>query len=211
MNSKKYTNFFKRLPLWLRIISGALIVLLVLVGAFFGYFALWNYKNSQAEKLIDQKFHSEVAQISQMKVKNFMLWEGDSMVTAEIVNKGEVRFWYGKDGVPRIDSLGQYSTSYTCFYVDSNGKKTGYAYDTGLTLDKDGKYAKWFSFQVNNLKDLADKYDLMVGVLATFPKNPSTMPFEDSWGKRDVIAHSNPDFVLKEQFRGKEVWCDLHQ
>lgn len=211
MNSKEGIKFFKRIPLWFKIISGLLIVILLLVGTFFGYFALWSFKNSQAEKIIDQRFHQEVAQVPQLKVKNFMLWEGDSMVTAEVENKGEVRFWYGKDGIPRIDSLGQHSTSYTCFYVDENGKKTGYAFDTDLVLDKEAKYGKWFPFQVNNLKDLVEKYDSISAILATFPKNPETIPFEDSWGKRDVIKNSNPDFVLKQQFRGKEVWCDLYQ
>ena len=101
------------------------------------------------------------------------------MVTVDVENKGEVRFWYGKDGVPRIDNLGQYSTFYTCFYVDKNGKKTDYAFDTGLVLNKEGEYAKWFNFQVNNLKDLVEKYDSISAVLATFPKNPETIPFED--------------------------------
>ena len=211
MKNKKDNNHNQKLPLWLKTFGGFIVIVLLLIGSFFSYFAIWNYKNNQTEKLIDQKFHQEVAQVPQLKVKNFMLWEGDSMVTIDIKNKGEVRFWYGKDGVPRIDSLGQYSTSYTCFYVDKSGKKTEYAYDTGLVLDKDKKYAKWFNFQVNSLKDLVDKYDLVTSVLTTFPKNPATIPFEDSWGKREVIEQSNPNYTLKQQFRGKEVWCDLHQ
>ena len=71
MNSKKIVNFLKQIPLWLKIISGILIVILLLVGAFFGYLTLWSFKNNQAEKIIDQRFNQEVAQIPQLKVKNF--------------------------------------------------------------------------------------------------------------------------------------------
>jgi len=132
-------------------------------------------------------------------------------VTAEVENKGEVRFWYGLNGLPRIENIGPYSTTYYCFYVDSLGKKIGYAYDIDLDLDKGGAFAKWFPFQIHNLKDLVENYNNILGVVATFPKNPETVPFEDSWGKRTVIKQSNPNFTVKQQSQGKEVWCDLFQ
>lgn len=211
MKTKPIHNYLKQFPLWQKIVGSIAFVIFILVASFVGYFIFWNYDNKQAEKLIDQKFHQEIAHIPQLKVTHFKLWEGDSMVEANIENKGEIGFWYGRHGIPTIKSLGRYSTSYTCFYVDGNGKKTGYAFDTGLVLDKEGKYAQWFPFQVNNLNDLVEKYDAITAVVATFPKDPERVPFEDRWGKREVIKESNPEYVLKQQYKGKEVWCDLHQ
>ena len=77
------------------------------------------------EKQIDIKFHKEILKVPQLKVVSFKLWEGDSIVQAEIEKKGIIMFWYGIDGVPRIDSIGHYSTSYECFYVNSKGEKEG--------------------------------------------------------------------------------------
>lgn len=175
------------------------------------YALFWNLKNNQTEKHIDQAFHQEVAQVPQIKVKSFRLWEGDSMVQADIENKGEVKFWYGQNGVPRIDSISSYTTLYDCFFVNIKGQKTDYAFTTGLVLDKESKYKKWFPFEVNTLKDLVDKYDSIIRILHTFPKKPEMIPFGDSWGKRQVVKQSDPTYILTQQLRGKEVVCDLFQ
>lgn len=210
MNKK--TAFLKNTLLGLIVVASAISLLfLIKFGAILGLIAFLNYNDARKEKIIDQKFHQEVAQIPEIKVKSFKLWEGDSIVILDIKNKGEVYLWYGEDGVPRIESLEKYSTSYTCFYVDEKGKKTGYVYDINLGLRKDNAYAKWFPFHVTNLKELVNRYDDIVKIVATFPKDPKTIPFKDSWGTRDVIEKSNPNFVVKESLFWREIWCDLHQ
>jgi len=208
----KIFNFFKQIPLWLKIVVGIISLILILILGFYSYFFVYlDFKYKQDEKIIDQKFHQEILRVPQMKITSFQLWEGDSMVTAEIENKGEVKFWYGLDGVPRIDNIDGHSTMYTCFYVDPNGKKIGYAYDTELSLKNNGQFTKWFPFEINNLSGLVERYDEIEKVLVSFPVISETVPFKDMTGERQVLEKSDPNFVVKQQLFGREVWCDLHQ
>lgn len=195
--------------LLLKIVGIFVVLAFVSILIFISYFKIKAYKDSQIEKQIDLKFHQEVVQIPQMKIKSFKLWEGDSIVEAEIENKGSVMFWYGKDGVPRIERIGSYSTSYDCFYVNDKGEKKSYAFTTGLVLDSNSNFGKWFPFKVHNLKDLAEKYDSIVQVLDRFPKNPAEVNFKDNWGERQVLKESDLEYTLTQELHGKKVQCDL--
>lgn len=196
MKSKKRGNFFSKLPLWFKIISSIVIVILFLTGLFVYAFLSMIAEDRKAEKIIDQKFHQEVSQIPQLKIKSFQLWDGDSMVRAEIENKGEVFFWYGLDGVPRLEVVGPYSTLYPCFYIDGNAKIRSNT-SQPLVLGNNSQFTKWFPFEVNSLRNLVEKYDEIIAALKTFPTNTKTEMFQSN-------------YTLKQQLNGKELWCDLY-
>ena len=139
------------------------------------------------------------------------MWEGDSLVFVNLKDKGDIRFWYWKNGVPRIDNIGQFSTFYDCFYVDKYGIKTGYAFSMNLVLNNENIFSSWFPFQVNNLKELVERYDEIIAVLNNFPKNSETVSFEDKRRKFEVVKQSDPKYIIKQRFRGRNVWCDLYQ
>ena len=194
-----------------------LVPIFLLVIYFFSFifspfdYALSGFKYGKKEEAINRKFWQEVHQIPQLRVTNFMLWEGDSLVTAQIEGKGEVRFWYGINGVPRLNYVGGYNTESVCFYVNSSGEKTAYAFHTSLYLGSPNEFAKWFPFEINNLKDMVDKYDFLLDSIFSLPVNPEMVNFKDKYSKRKVVKESNPDFILKKNFRSKEVWCDLYR
>lgn len=211
MKATEQKNFsLKRVlkPL-LIIVVGLVVIGALLIGLFFGYIAYTAHQDKVKEDKIDIKFHQEVSQTPNVQVKSFKLWEGDSIVELDIKDKGTVRMWYGVDGVPRIDNIGKYSTSYDCFNVDAQGNKKSYAFTSGLVLDNDSAFKKWFSFEVNNLNDLVVKYDDIIKVLESFPKNPTRVKHKDSWGTREVVGQSNNDFVVKPDKNKVNVTCDL--
>lgn len=174
-------------------------IIILSVAGFIAYlFLRYTVLDKRDEEIIDKKFHAEVAAIPQIKVNRFFLWEGDSHADITIANKGSVFFWYGKDGVPRIEGIGSYPIPFVCYYVDTQGNKTNYAYNMPLVLDKKTTlYKKWFLFEVNNLNDLVSRYDDIIQALNTLPKNPEMVDFKDSWGKRSVVKNPNPNFILK--------------
>ncbi len=192
------------------IIFALIIFLIVIVAAIPAYFAIWSFKNNYNEKIIDREFHKDISQYPNVKTTKFTLRDGGSMVTLDIPEKGQVSFWYGVDRVPRIQSIGRYNTSFTCFNVDKNGKKVSYAYDTSLWLDATSPYAKWFTFKVNTIGDLINRYSDIETVLNTFPKNPELVDFNDSWGERQIVERSNPNFLLKPNNGQESPVCDLY-
>ena len=205
MINKKASKVIKKFPIWLKIIFGAtfILVALILRGVL---------NDRKAEKNIGLKFHQEISNIPEIKVNSFKLWEGDSIVDMEILNKGNVHLWYGRNSVPRIDSIGGIGISQVCYYIDRNGTNIGYAGDVSLTLDKDHYYKKWFPFDVLNLQDLVNKYDEIKKVVSTFPKNPETEIFHDKlWGDRYVVKNPDPNFIVYRKIDNKEVACDLLQ
>ncbi|GEM_PF-4166831 len=232
MNKNRLLQWHKR-HLIIHSVFLLLGTILLLVLSFVAYFylkftVLYKYDESR----IDKKFHAEVSAIPQIRVDRFNLFDGDSMVNITIANKGSVSFWYGTDGVPRITGIEPYAIPFVCFYVDNQGNRTSYAYDSPLVLDKNTKlYKKWFAFEVNNLHDLVSKYDSIIQVLNTFPKDPEMTDFQDkTWGKRLVIKTPNPEFTAKTHSNifyqlislvlmgsltdkssfGKEIACDLY-
>lgn len=176
-------KFLKKLPLWVKIIGGIIVFIIFLFGLFaITVFALfYNPEQKQAEKLIEKKFYQEVSQLPQLKVNSFSLWEGDSIVLAEVEGKGMVNFWYGKSGYPRIMTIDSVETSSYCYYADTNE----YAYTTSLTLYKGSKFQQWFPFEINNLKDLVDRYNDIVAVLKTF-RSSEIANFTDEYKGREV-------------------------
>ncbi len=188
--------------------------IILIIGIVFiaisAYIAYWSIGDRFKEKIIDREFHSDIKQFPNVKVTKFMLWEGDSIVTLDIPEKGQVSFWYGIDRVPEIESIGKYNTSFTCFEVDNNGKKVSYAYNTNLRLVSTSPYIKWFSFQVNSIADLISRHDDIVKVLDTFPKNQELVDFHDSWGNRQVLAKSNSDFLMRPNKENDSPVCDLY-
>lgn len=192
---------------WGKILVVGAVVIFIFI-ALYSFFQI--LKTKQIEKKINQEFHREIINIPQLQVTSFKLWERDSIVQATVADKGKMVFWYGRDGVPRINSIGSYSTSYDCFIL-SNGRKTGYAFSMNLVLNEESKFHKWFPFEVNTLKDLVDRYDAIIDILRTFPQKPIMVSFTDISGVRQVVQNPNPEYVLLEQSRGKEVACDLFE
>src|SRR4051812_35649170 len=98
MKQKKKKVSKKKIAL---LVLGSIVgMVLVLIAAFFGYMWYVGYQDARDEKIIEKKFHTEIKKYPQITVKNFKLWEGDSMVTLALKGKGEVSFWYGVEGVP---------------------------------------------------------------------------------------------------------------
>jgi hypothetical protein len=199
-----------------RILFTVLFVLVFLlittVGLFWGYYWLWSMHNAAEEKIIDRAFHQEIRQLPQLQITHFLLWEGDSLVDASLQGKGQIRFWYGTDKAPRIDSIADYETSFDCFYINKQGQKTDYAYSTTLDLRKGSGFAKWFPFQVNNLSDLVFRYSDVVAELKLFPHRTDFVDFTDkSGGTRQVLPNSDPRFTLFTKFNDKNVACDLYR
>lgn len=193
----------------MRIILLMLGLFLLPIVIFFAVFEFRLIKDSFVEKRIERNFYKEVAMLPQITLKSFRLWEGDSMATISIKDKGEVYFWYGIGGVPTIERIGEYGTSFECFYVDSRENKVHAAYSTGLSLGQNGQFTPWFPFEVNSLSDLVEKYDQIIAILQTFPHNPPVIEHKDSWGLRYVLKNPDPKFILKTTHKGRQVQCDL--
>lgn len=215
MVSKKTSIKIKRFPTWSKVAIGIFVLVIFSVGIAFvsiSFILIGVLNDKKAEKNIDLKFHQEISNIPEIKVNSFKLWESDSIVNIDIQNKGSVHFWYGRNNVPRIDAIGNVGISQVCYYVDRNGTKIGYAGDVSLVLDKDQYYKKWFSFEVINLQDLVNRYDEIVKIVSTFPKNPETEVFHDKlWGDRYVVKNPDPNFIVYRKIDNKEVTCDLFQ
>jgi hypothetical protein len=197
---RNFTITHKRKLLWIIVLIIVLPIAFVVLDIIY-YFV----RNYVEEQIINQKFHAEVKQYPQIHVNNFMLWEGDSRVDITIKNKGRVTMWYGVDGVPRIEYIGNFGTMFGCFYVDKNGKNQESAYTTDLWLDKTSPYKKWFSFEVNTLGDLVNHYDDITKILTTFPiSSPESM----------FVANNekhipNPKYQIKNTFWNRPVVCNL--
>lgn len=191
------------------VLSGIVVITVVLVGLFFGYLSYKGHQDSIKETQIHKKFHEEVAKIPNFEVKSFKLWEGDSIVEIKVKDKGTVRFWYGIDGIPRIDSIDKYSTSYDCFNIDSQGNKQSYAFTKGLVLDKNSIFKQWFPFEVNTLKDLDMRYNDIIKILETFQKNLTKVEYKDNWGIRKVVGQPNSDFAVRPDKNKNDITCYL--
>jgi hypothetical protein len=186
------------------------LLLLVLFASVFVYFKIWNFKDSQNEKIIDKEFHQEMAKYSEVIVNKFMLWEGDSMVTLDIPGKGEVSFWYGINKVPYIESIADYNTSFNCFNLNQNQEKISYAFNQDLVLNSSNPFRKWFSFQINNISDLITHYNDITKELSLFPVNPTLVAFTDRSGSRKVLKISNYNFIVYPNEKNKSQLCDIY-
>lgn len=211
---KKITKPTKKLPLWLKIFIGIILGMVGLVVIFylilFGWMKIKSIKDHEIEKRVDIKFHQEIVNVPEVKVDSFQLWEGTSILNAEIKNK-KVFLWYSESGIG-IARIEPYTTSWDCFYIEDEGTRKSYAGGVVLELGKDSPYKKWFPFEVNNLRDLVNKHDQIVKILATFPKNPEMGIFHDRWwGDRQMVKNPNPDFVVHQKIDGKDAICDLFQ
>ncbi|MBI5614446.1 hypothetical protein HY947_05955 [Candidatus Gottesmanbacteria bacterium] len=208
---------FSHLSFGMKIFLVCIAIVLFGVGVVGAELGPWVYKmrvtDPAREKIIDAKFHQELKGVPELHVKKFQLWEGSSIVSADIVGKGPVMFWYGESGMPVIMSTGNnYDTSFLCYLVDSYGQKISYAYDLDLWLSHDSPFKKWFPLEILTLKDLVEKYDELRGYIQLLPKNQEMVDFPDSSGPRKVLKHPNPEFILyQEKYRGKYVQCDLYQ
>ncbi len=189
------------------------IIFFILLLSVFAIIAIkvviWQKTNDRNEKIIDQVFHADIAQYPNVKVTRFMLWEGDSMVTLDIPGKSPVSFWYGIDKVPRIEGIGTYNTQFDCFKVNSSGKKINYAATTDLWLDSTSPFHQWFPFYVNTIGDLLNKYDDIVKILDTFPKNQPLIQFKDGNGARTILQVPNLNYEINLN-GNKNTVCDLY-
>ncbi len=203
-------NFLKKLPLWIKIVGILLGLILLLVISFYVFLFFHFESSKKVEKMIDKKFHEELAQVPELKVEFFQLWDGDSIVHAEVKGKGPVNFWYGERGVPRIVGFGGYQVPGRCLYTDEKGERVKYGFHSMLVLDNDTPYKKWFPFEVNNLRDLVDRYDDIAAVLNKFPTKPEMTSIDIGTGSnQEMVKNPNPDYVLKYQDNGRNVHCDL--
>lgn len=186
------------------------ILVILLIGSFAGWF-WWNVqRDKKIEQVIQKEFYADVKNNPEITVNRFMLWEADSIVDIDIKDKGNVNMRYGDDNVPIISSIGDYSTSYGCYFVDENNKKTESVYSMDLDLSKDSKFRKWFPFEVNTLNDLVARYDDIIAVLKTFPQNPEQVKFNDKSGERYVRKIPDFDFMISTSFNNRPVQCDLY-
>lgn len=201
------SNFFKNKRGLLLL---GLLIILFSIGLFLVYISFKNTRSKIVEKYIEKEFYEEMASLPDVAVERFMLWEGDSWAKLKIKNKGHVSFWYDRDKVPYIDSIDNYSTEFDCFYIDKAGYKEKYAFDLNLKLTNNNYFEKWFSLKVYTIKDLVDRYDQIVEVLNSFPKNPQLVDYNDSSGNRKVLKEPKEDFLVKIKFKNKVVNCDLY-
>lgn len=192
-----------------RTLLAVVILVLLVVSTIIGYIIYTNYRYSREEKIIEQRFYEETAQLPSITIDRFMLWEGDSMATIDIEGKGSVSMWYGINGIPRIQGIGGLNTETECFYVDGNDNKTKYAHSTSMVITNESDFSRWFSFEVNSLSDLIIHYDDIVSVLGTFPRNVQLVSLTDSFGTREVRAESDSDFIIRKEYLGKPIVCDV--
>lgn len=185
-------------------------LVLLLIGSFAGWLWWKGQRDKKIEQVILKEFYADVKNNPEITVKRFMLWEGDSIADIDIKDKGHVNMWYGDDNVPIISTIGDYSTSFGCYYVDKNNKKLESVYSLDLDLDHDSEFRKWFPFEVNTLKDLVVNYDDIIAVLKTFPSNPELIEFKDKSGQHYVRKTPDRDFMITTSYNNRQVQCDLY-
>ncbi|HTK03308.1 MAG TPA: hypothetical protein VL401_00870 [Alphaproteobacteria bacterium] len=115
---------------------------------------------------------------------------GSVVTTTNIKNKGDVTFYYWtSDHSLAIPRIGNYKTTYDCFYVNSDGTKGKYMGTSSLYFANDSPYKKYFPLEIKDFGDLSDKYDDIVKIVKSFPKDPNpnyTIQIRTTWGKKGV-------------------------
>lgn len=146
--------------------------------------AKWTYHTRRVEKNIEQRFWNEVQTTPKFSVKLFKLWEGDSIVTGEVKEKGEVRFWYGATGIPRITTIGKRSAEYLCTFDASKRQ-----FSTGLDLSSGSSFIVQYGFEINSLSDLVKKYDQLESTLALNATKSATIPVHITVNDKSARCH----------------------
>jgi hypothetical protein len=197
----------------LKLLFFSLITPVCLVGSIFLAYFLQLPFDQYTERQIARGAAQEVAQIPGVRILRFMPWEGDSLIDIEIEDKGKVKFWYGKNGVPRIWEIGPHTVDFTCFFVDGSGQRERYAYNQSLILDDQSKFDAWVPIRARSITELIERYDEIVESVAKFPEFPRTgvTKINDQSGIRDVIVNPDPNFVLHTELNGRKVSCDLYR
>lgn len=135
---------------------------------------------------------------------------GERMVTLDIQDKGEVRFWYSEEGVRSIESIKSKMIDFSCFFVDSEGIAQTHAYTTGLQTND--RFRKWLPFDVRTIPELVEHYDDIVAITSAFPKKEELLRTSDVAYRNGywMPAHPDPNFTLNNTFRGRKVACYLY-
>lgn len=133
---------------------------------------------------VERKFDKEVSKISNIRAQKFSVFEGRLFANIEIPGKGKVAVLYGLGGLEYIMEIGGISTNVIC----PENKTIGMS----LNLGRHSNYKKWFSFEVNNLQDLVNHYDDIVGTLRTFPTKP------------------DPHYTITMSSRGEKTECSVY-
>lgn len=167
----------------------------------------------RTEKATDKEVRQQVAQLPNVTLNRNMLWEGDSMVTLTIKDKGEAIFWYKLGGPPQILSLKtttgkNYSTEFDCEDKTSDGKRK-YAYNVNLEITKNNPLGKLFPFEVKTIPDLVNHYDAIISILATFPKQTETVTINDSTGTRQFTKNPDPKYAFYMNYHTPLIYRPL--
>jgi hypothetical protein len=193
---------------WLKITTGIILSLLLLVllyfGSAIGVYLLKHRNDPVIEKETEAEIRAEVAKFPNVTIKNLVKWEGDTINEIEIADKGKISFWYRKGDAPRIEGLtlvsGQtYATSFQC-EKNNNGRRS-YAYTTDLKLTKDQPLYHLFNFEVKTIKDLITNFDKIYEVVKTFPKMPQTVKMQESGGTYELVASPDPKYSFHNKFQ----------
>ncbi len=178
-----FNKFFKVILFLLGI---CFLGLCIYIGAWILFSSYFDHKK---EARIEKYFYEDIADLSDVTVHGFKLWEGDSIVELDIKDKGEVMFFYGEDRIPRIMRIGNLSVGIDC---QKNGKLE---YTSGLNLSKNSQYKKWFSFDVLTIRDLVSNYDKIFSVVKTLPNK----------------VGDDTAYMWKERHMFQTVECGIHQ
>ncbi|MBI3887681.1 hypothetical protein HY310_01265 [Candidatus Microgenomates bacterium] len=203
-----------KILLWLKIFFIVIFLLIFIktLPVIFGliYWTRWDIENSKNRDLAIATLEKESSLVPEIKINShsFMGEGGALHVQFEVGGKGSSSLVYGINGMYGIENLGNYKTWYDCFYINSNGERTGYASATELFAWRDGTFKKWFPFEIKNLKELVENYDATVNILKTLPANPIN---SGNMAEREKIRKPNPDYVFYGKMNDKNVSCDFLQ
>lgn len=195
-------------------------MILIPITTYIYFYIKYKYVCPQNEQKINQEFYEEIAKTPGIVVEKFSTFDCDGWADLNINNKGSASIFYSGKGKISIKGVPGYSTSFTCYNIDTDGRPTRYVADLTLQLTEESPYKRWFPFKIESLEDLAVNYDQMIDSLEKLPKNPEMVQFKDSWGDRQIVKNPNPDYRLYTklpsgwpflpQILTTEVACDLY-
>lgn len=180
-------------------------IALLLVGSL--TLPLWTYLFKltfiypSVEKASVQEIKDQVAKLPGVKIETLQAWEGDSMTTLSIKDKGKVFFWYSSGGPVRLDTIspvGQNTIelSFQCEDKTWTGERRP-AYSTSLVITKENVPGKLFPFEVTSIKDLVTHYTDIVKVVNTFPRQTESEKIVNQQGTYYLPKNPDPKYSFR--------------
>jgi hypothetical protein len=185
----------------------ALLILIIIGAVLFVTFPILSYFFKlyfvfpSIEQASVAEVKRQVAALPGVKLVWQKAWEGDSMATIAIKDKGEVYFWYVAGDVPRIDTITPYGrqvidTDFQCEDKTLTGQREQ-AYITPLVISKDAPLGKLFPFEVRTIADLVKHYNDIVNIVDTFPKQTSSVQITNQQGTFYLPENPDPKYAFK--------------